>query len=69
MPELIDLICPLLPPQDHKTQDQMFTFSSPIEGIRSAETYVDTNSEYKFDDDLRGWDSKNESECEELNLN
>jgi len=59
MPELIDLICPVLPPQDQMSPP---SYSSPTEGIQSAETYVETNSDYNVAEvELRVCESKIQS--------
>ena len=65
MPELIDIICPILSPNDLLLPP---SFSSPIEGIQSAETYID--SDYRVGEfEVRVLDSKIEGDAEELNLN
>ena len=67
MPELIDIVCPVIAIQDQMSPP---SYSSPADGIASAETYVDTNSDFNVGEvELRICDSKTQSSQEELNLN
>jgi len=68
VPDLIDIICPETPLYDLVFPPSIS--STRVNGIKSKETYVDTNSDYKAGEfELKICESMVESDSSELNLN